>query len=120
MATEVQLSRLRDVLGYGFKDIYLLKQALTTADRNREHPDEHHDGNRGLAFIREQFIQFAISDKAFTVGASRSIFMSRRRTMQSTHPVKAVWMTLGKLSQRSIVRKGRPFSALMPASNTIL
>ena len=49
MASEAELSRLQDVLEYSFKDIALLKQALTAADRNREHPDVHHDGNRGLA-----------------------------------------------------------------------
>ncbi|KAI9780698.1 MAG: hypothetical protein M1816_002776 [Peltula sp. TS41687] len=88
MANESQLTLLQNTLGYHFIDTGHLKKALTAADRDREHPDEHRDGNRGLALIGDTLIQCTIFDKALTEGASRGVANEALKAISKEHRAK--------------------------------
>jgi dsRNA-specific ribonuclease len=68
MAHDEYLCRLQLKIGYTFKNISHLEQALTAAGAE----EENYDGNRKLAQLGEAVMQCIVVDKALAEGGSRS------------------------------------------------
>jgi dsRNA-specific ribonuclease len=68
MAHDEYLWRLQLKIGYNFRNISHLEQALTAAGAE----EENYDGNRKLAQLGEAVMQCIGVDKALAEGGSRS------------------------------------------------